>query len=190
MEPPFAVAVNMKVVVPATTGALMAWAPVVLEPAGIVNVSSGVAVAVEVRVTTVPPAGALRSNVIVAVSDPPLATLAVLNVRLAGTGSGTVTVSGCVLVLPFAVAETVKVVVAPTVGAVIACAPVVLEPAGMVNVSKGVADAVEVTVTTVPPAGAGISRVTVAVNEPPLAALDVLSVRLAGTGSGTVTVNG
>jgi hypothetical protein len=139
----------------------------VVAPAATVTLAGTVAEVVLLldSVTKAPPVGAALPSVTVPVLDVPPATVVGLNVTEVSVGGFTVSVAVCV---PLYVAEMVSAVVLPTALVVIAKVAVVA-PAATVTLAGTVAAAVLLLdrVTTAPPVGAALLRVTVPVVEVP-----------------------
>jgi len=154
----------------------------VVAPPGTVTVPGRLAIAelpLE-RVITAPAAGACPVSAIVAVDVPPPVTLAGARVSEAKTGALTVRVG--VRVTPFNVAEIFTAVFAVTTCVVMVAVPVV-EPAATVMLPETAATGglLLVSVTSVPPAGAGPLSVAVATELAPPERLVGLSVNESNT---------
>jgi len=141
-------------------------------PAGTVTLAGTVptVVGLDARTMTAPPVGAARVSVTVPVTATPPVAAATFVVMLESAAAGGVTVTVAVPLEPFVDAVIVTAVFAATVPAVIVNVAV-FDPAGTATLTGTVATPVfdELSVTTLPPTGAFVERVTV----PVVVAVDV-----------------
>jgi hypothetical protein len=165
LDTPLRVAVIVKVDAAVTVRVVMVKVAVVA-PAATVTLAGTVPMVVDedARVTTAPPVGAALVNVTVPVTGTPPDTAPTTVVRVDKTAAGGVTVTVAVPLDPFVVAVMVALVLALTVPAVIVNVAVRV-PAGTVTETGTLAtDALlDESVTTFPPTGALVDRVTVPV---------------------------
>ena len=135
-------------------------------PAATVTLAGTVPMVVDddARVTTAPPVGAALVNVTIPVTGTPPVTAVTTVVRVDKTAAGGVTVMVAVPLEPFVVAEMVALVLAFTVPAVTVNVAVRV-PAATVTETGTLATAalLDERVTTFPPTGALVDRVTVPV---------------------------
>jgi hypothetical protein len=168
------------------TAAVVIVTVTLLEPAGMVTAGSVTSVAlVLLSVTTAPPVGAGPLSEIVREADVPPTTLVGLNVRL--TSVAAVIVSVADLVTPLHVALIVGFDVVDT-ALVLMVNVAVFAPAATVTLLATAAGLPALSVTVMPPTGAGPLMVTVPVDELPPSTLAGLNVRPVGLGASTVTV--
>ena len=138
-----------------------------------------------INVTTVPPTGAGDCNVTIPGVESPPVTLAGVNVTVRITGAAITSVPD--LVTPLSVARIAALTFAAT-AFVVTVTAAFTAPAGIVTFAGTVASAMdELTSTTTPPAGAGVSMVIVAVDVLP-PATDV-GERVTEIGAGPRTVS-
>jgi hypothetical protein len=188
---PLEVAVIVTAVVEATALVVAVKAAVVAPAATVTDAGTWAAAVFElVRVTTTPPAGAAPLSVTVPVEEAPPMTEVGLRLRPLRAAAG-VTVKVAVRLTLLYAAVIVTAVVEDTLP-VVAVKVVVVAPAATVTDAGTWAAAVFelVRVTTAPPVGAGLSRVTVPVEEaPPMTEVGVTLTPLkAATGAVTVRV--
>jgi len=160
-EPSVAVSVTCPTAFPGTIKATMAL------PAGIVTLAGTGATAglLLLRLTTIPPAGAIPLRVTVNVDVPPKEIWNWLGVSAVSVGGGGTTVSGAVRLAP---ARVAMMVVCPGALPEMGTVALVL-PAGIVMFAgtEAIAGLLLVRLITAPPTGAMPFRVTVAVAAPP-----------------------